>query len=146
VPWATEAEVAEITGVTVTAERLTQAQSVIELYVGRTEGSQVWPAAQSGWLKKAVAYQAAWMPAQPDLLTRAGVERVSQDGATVEFTGDGQHLAPLAKKALRRLGWRGTRSIYTPPVRGGQYAGNYYPAAEGVGGVRDFADDPWRPL
>lgn len=150
--WATDTDVSEITGVTVDAVTLAQAQAIVELYVGRTEGAQVWPVATATWLKRAVAYQAAWMPSQPDIFSRSSTKgSMSQDGATVEFTADGRWLAPLAKRALRRLGWKGTRSIYVPSeFDGHRLAGSV--AALGVVAVYDaddntaWPDDEWRPM
>lgn len=144
--WATEAEVEEITGVVVTAAQLGQAQSMIELRVGRTEADPLKTRALH-WLKLAVAYQAAWLPSQADVMGRSDVSKVIQDGAHVDFRPDGVTLAPLARRALRRLGWKGTRSVRVQPA----YDADRYPylyAAEGVGGVHDFADDlePWRSL
>lgn len=147
-PWATKQDVADVTGVTVTDEQLNRAQSVIELFVGRTESetsTSRMTAATLGWLKKAVAYQAAWMSGRPDLFEQVAVKRTSADGQSVEFTGDGQVLAPFAKRALKRLGWKGTRSIYAPSTITPGRASSY-PAAEGVVGVHDFPDDPWHPL
>lgn len=148
VPWATASDVEEITGITVTDAQLSQAQAQIELRVGRT-ASQTSTLRTSAlvWLRLAVAYQAAWMTAQPDLYTRSEVDSVSQDGASVRWKPDGQMLAPLARRALKRLGWKGTRSSHVDSVFD-RPLGITYPAAEGVGGVHDFADDlePWRSL
>lgn len=146
-PWATPAEVVEITGITVDDEQLGRAQTTIELFVGRIE-SELSTANMSAmslaWLKRAVAYQAAWMADQPDLFTHKAVNRVSQDGASVDLKPDAQMLAPFAKRALKKLGWKGTRSIYTPTSVG--VTSSYYPGSEDVAGVHDFPDDPWRPL
>jgi hypothetical protein len=149
VPWASESDVSEITGIAVSTETLARAQSVIEVIVGRTQSdlsTANMRAADLGWLKKAVAYQAAWMSDQADLFTRSSVEALGgSSGDSVKFSPDGQTLAPFARKALRRLGWKGTRSIYTPstlwpdgPLR--------YPASEGVVAVHDYASEPWKPL
>lgn len=147
-PWATTDDVSTVTGTTVTDEQLAQAQSVVELFVGRTESEAStlrMTTAALGWLRKAVAYQAAWMKGRPDLFEQVAVKRTSQEGQSVEFTADGQILAPFAKRALKRLGWKGTRSIYAPstlyPARV-----RSYPASEGIVGVHDFPDDPWRAL
>jgi hypothetical protein len=54
-------------------------------------------------------------------------------------------LAPLAKAALRRVSWRGSRSIYTPSVfRAGARVA--YPIAEGVVAVHDYPGEEWRQL
>ena len=147
-PWATTDDVSLITGATVTDGDLARAQSVIEVFVGRTESetsTSRMTTAALGWLRKAVAYQAAWMKARPDLFEQVSVKRTSADGQTIEFTGDGQLLAPFAKRALKRLGWKGTRSIYAPSTLASARV-RLYPASEGVVGVHDFPDDPWHPL
>lgn len=147
--WASPADVEEITGIVPTDAVLAQAQTLIELRVGRTAAvTSSLRTSAVRWLRLAVAYQAAWMSGQPDLFTRTEVKRISQDGATVEFTPDGQTLAPLARRALKRLGWKGTRSVSVDSVFD-RPLGITYPAAEGVGGVHDFADDgtePWRSM
>jgi hypothetical protein len=148
VPWASESDVSDITGIEVSAETVARAQSTIETIVGRMESELSTVNMRSSdlsWLKKAVAYQAAWMSDQPDLFTRSGVEQLSQDGASVRPTPDGQTLAPFARKALRRLGWKGTRSIYTPSTLWPD-GPKRYPASEGVVAVHDYGSEPWRPL
>lgn len=148
-PWASVPEVEEITGTTVTDAQLARAQTMIELRVGRTAAvTSSLRTSALRWLKLAVAYQAAWMSAQPDLFTRTEVEQVGQDGVNVRFRDrDAQLLAPLARRALKRLGWKGTRSVHVDSVFD-RPLGITYPAAEGVGGVHDFADDlePWRSM
>lgn len=151
-PWATATEVAEITGVTVTDAQLKAAQSVIELRIGRTETSpgglpSSWIHPRDlRWLKRAVAYQAAWMPAQPDYLTRSQTDgTVIQDGAHVNVTKAGQYLAPLAIVALKKLSWRGTRSIHTESTLSGT-RGPYHLGVDGVVSVFDYQNEPWQPL
>lgn len=147
-PWASESDVSDITGIEVDSGTLARAQATIEVIVGRVE-SELSTAnmrtSDQAWLKKAVAYQAAWMSDQPDLFTRSETKRVSQDGASVEWSPNGQTLAPFAKKALRRLGWKGTRSIYTPSTLWPD-GPKRYPASEGVVAVHDYAGEPWKPL
>src|SRR5690606_10421827 len=86
---------------------LAQAQGVIELYAGISEGNSAeLSAANARMLKAAVAYQAAWMAGQIDVTTRTDVAQLQQDGAT--FTPPRQdplRLAALARRAARRLSW-----------------------------------------
>src|SRR5690349_17693506 len=114
-PWASVLDVTVITGVTVTDQQLATAQGVIELLVGRTaEATALIRTKDLVWLKRAVAYQAAWLPGKADLLTQTDVNSFSQDGATADLKGDAQLLAPLARRAIKKLSWRGNRSVHTP--------------------------------
>lgn len=140
-PWASTADVGEITGVTVTDDRLSLAAGVIEMVVGRTQDATWIPARDLRWLKRAVAYQAAWMESQPDYLTRSDVVQSAQDGASATYKG-AQDLAPLAKRALKRLTWRGNRSVHTESTlteRGGPYR----LGVDGVVSVFDYQWDHW---
>lgn len=152
--WASVADVSVYTGATVTDAQLAQAQLQIELRVGRTPASNAYLSASTlRWLKAAVAYQAAWMVAQPDLFTRSEVKDfgAGSTGDSVAFKPDSQMLAPLARRALRRLRWKGTRSTYVPSTTG-TIAGAPYPASLGVSSIYDDEDNPaypadnWRPM
>lgn len=143
--WATIAEVSEITGITVDDGQLARAQGVIELAVGRTADATHIGARDLRWLKRAVAYQAAWMKDQADYFTRLDVDRSSQDGASQDYRGR-QDLAPLAKTALRKVTWRRSRSVSTESTVGGPYRGHYYLGVEGVFAVHDYPADAWRRL
>jgi hypothetical protein len=142
-PWASVSDVTEITGATVDAETLAQAQGVIELLVGRTADATWIPARDLRWLRRAVAYQAAWMPSQPDLFTRTEVASSSQDGASQVYRPDSHLLAPLARRALKKLTWRGNRSVHTESTMGTLRKSQYHPAAAGVGAVFDNAGERW---
>lgn len=120
--WASVSRVQSITGSTVTEDVLAGAQGVIELYSGRTyAGSSVNGSIRAkdlGWLEKAVAYQAAWMPTQPGYYGKHSVKEVSQDGAQIVYAGSTQAnnsalimLAPLAMRALKNVSWMRSRSI-----------------------------------
>lgn len=146
VAWATAADVASITGMTVTDAQVGQAQGVIELYVGRTVESTQWLKASTlRWLMKAVAYQAAWISAQPDLFTRTSVDTFGSRTDMVNFKPDSQTLAPLAKRALKRLRWKGTHSMYTPSTMDNRRAlhGSWN---EGVASVHDYPGEQWDSL
>lgn len=143
-PWATPTEVAEITGQAVTDEQVASAQGVVELFVGRTaEETALIPVRDQGWLRRAVAYQAAWALGQPDLLTRTELDQLHQDGVTASFRPDSHLLAPLARRALKRLRWRGNRSVYTESTLGAGSGGQFDYAAEGVVAVHDYPWDRW---
>ena len=134
--WASIADVEETTGKTVSEAQLLQAAATIELHTGRPYNEDV--AAKTSvrdthWLKRAEAYQAAWMLAQPDAFARSNVTQVAQEGGgTTGLTHDALTLAPFAKKAINRLSWRRSRSVQAQP---------FVPD----GGVDDD-DADWQPL
>jgi hypothetical protein len=119
--WATPREVLTLTGVAVDHALVMQAQGVIELYAGTsyaatqpTNGGTGLGSRDKRLLRQAVAYQASFMAQQEALFSRAGMASVSQDGLAVSTGGDTDAwvLAPLAKAALKQVGWRGLdRSI-----------------------------------
>lgn len=109
--WATTAEVLDITGETVTDSKVTQAQYVIELFSGVTE-DYVIPGRDARHLKMAVAYQAAWAAHQVDVTTRTDVSQFTQDETSATYANkEAPVLAPLARHALKRLSWKGSRSV-----------------------------------
>jgi hypothetical protein len=95
------------------AGTLALAQSIIETTVNRTEDANGSMRTRDlKTLARAVAFQAIWLPSQPDLLSRVGAQGVSQDGLTAQFrSAADQLLAPLAQRALKNLSWMGTRSV-----------------------------------
>lgn len=144
--WATAAEVAEITGVTVEDSVVAQAAGVIELHTGRLQTDTGLRARDLTWLRRAVAYQAAWMNAQPDALTRSEVKSWSQDGASASQDGEDVVLAPLAKRALRRLSTRGTRSVFTQSTLATTKDPNFHQGVDGVVMIHDYPWESWRKL
>lgn len=109
-PWADATYTENTTGVVVTEAQLAQAQGMIELFSGVTEDY-----ALSGrdvrHLRMAVAYQAAWLKGQIDVTTRTDVSSVTQDEMSFQYANqEAPVLAPLARVALKRLSWKGTRS------------------------------------
>lgn len=109
--WADIAAVKTVTGRDVDEVDLALAQASIELHVGRFADDPV-GARDARWLRQAVAFQAAWLPDQPDYLERRDTTSEGADGQTVAHrNADSVTLAPLARKALRRLSFRGNRSV-----------------------------------
>jgi hypothetical protein len=151
-PWATADDVLNITGKTVDQGVVGQAIGVIEMKAGRTvETALRLTSASKEWLRRAVAYQAAWMadPSNADLLARLDVTGISQDGVSATGSGaDWQFVAPLARMALKRVRWRGTRSIDLVPAIGDRVVGPFGTRryAAGVGPVFDYEGDVWRGL
>lgn len=147
VTWATISDVQTITGTTVDATRLGEAQGIIELYVGRTIESTRWLQASSlRWLQKAVAYQAAWMEAQPDLFVRTSVDTFGSRTDLVKFKADSQLLAPLARRALKRLRWKGTHSTYTPSTLDNRRPGYPGGGRDGILAVHDYPGENWSSM
>lgn len=66
------------------------------------------------WLKLACAYQAAWIPTQPDLYTRSDVIAVGRGKANILFTPTAITLAPKARITLDRVSWLKSRSLHVP--------------------------------
>ena len=121
-PWATLGDVADITGKTVTTSERGIAVRSLETMLGLIEAVERpdIPDRDRYWLRLATAYQAAFVHDNPDLFSRADVTSASQDGESASFRNPDAHvLAPLARKAIRRLSWRGlTRSKDRAAQRG----------------------------
>ena len=147
--WSSVTQVFDLTGVSVTEAELARAEAVIGISCGRDPDTT--PLASlsvrdRSWLGKAVAYQAAWMQAQPDMFTRSAVTSYGDNGQSLTFAPSGQTLAPLARRALARLSWKGTTSV-------GVLGQSDLAAVAGPlgGAVRDYDDggpaaEDWRPL
>lgn len=112
-PIATPEEVLKLTGATVDAEAIEAATTIIELYVGRDP--EVWPKLRERdqrHLKLAVIYQAGWLAHHPEAYSMMDVESFSQlDQSASPRDSAALTLAPLAKRALKRLSWKGIRSV-----------------------------------
>lgn len=120
--WATIANVADVTGETVTDAEITRATYALETVIGLIESVTRADLTDrdAHFLMLAVAYQTAWMRENPDVFTREDAAAVTQDGASASYRNPDAHtIAPLARKAIRRLSWRGLRAVIpggpTPP-------------------------------
>lgn len=146
--WATPSEASAITGQTITQAQLDVAYHVIELFAGVVVNAR--PRLTNRdlrQLKKAEAYQAAWMAAQIDLTGRSDATLVSQDGLQYSKGDQDMHiLGPLAKAALVRLSWMRTRTI-DPLTPDQALALRNKVTAEtmGTSGGDDLEDDPFHP-
>lgn len=115
-PWATTAQILNATGKVVTEPTRNLAAQSIELHTGLIEEVERTDISDRDryWLRLAVSYQAAWLLTQPDYLDRLAVVSVAQDGQSAAAGNpDWLTLAPLARKALKRLRWRGVRTVST---------------------------------
>lgn len=109
-PWATIADVDDVAGVTVTDRELRTARGIVETLVGVFESVDRPDVSDRDreWLRRAVCYEAAFVHDNPDLFSRIDVTSASQDGESVAFRNVDAHLlAPLARKCIRKLSWRG---------------------------------------
>lgn len=112
--WCTVADVKAVTGVTVDADTRTRAAILLGTLIGLIEGVKRDDISDRDkhYLKLTTAFQAAWMQDHPDLYSREDVTSASQDGESATYRNADAHLlAPLARKSIRRLSWRGLRSI-----------------------------------
>lgn len=117
--WATAEQVEAITGRSVSAPDLAQADSVITIYCNRTpDASGCMGLRDLYWLRMATAWQAAWQSQQAGYDSRSNAQAVTQDGMSIQReTEHSVTLAPLAARALKNLSWVGSRTIRTPNVR-----------------------------
>ena len=67
-------------------------------------------------LKMATAYQAAWITDHPDLFTHVDITSINQDGIFfVNSNENSSLLAPMARRALKRLSWMRNKNIRVRP-------------------------------
>lgn len=116
--WASVADVKNLTGVDLVAGVVNHAEQTIEISTGAIAAWTIGRLSRRDlyWLKLAVAHQAVWEKDQPDLLTRTDVKSFSQDGVSADLKPDALVLAPLARRALNRCSWRGTRTVGGRPA------------------------------
>lgn len=143
--WATPADVIAYTGVTVDAAALTRAEHVVALLAGVSPEAVLKPR-DLRYLKQATAYQVAFMAAQVDTFSRTDVRSASQDGASYVLGGeDALVLAPLAKRCLDRLSWRGAGTVRLPAPGTGAPVYDSLAAVQAAW-LRDETPGAWRPL
>jgi hypothetical protein len=111
--WATTEDVKNVTGIEVTSTELVQAGFCIDLFAVRLyEDKDRIGTRDQYWLMQAVAYQAAWLQANPDVFQRLLLESDGSGASTTKFGADGLVLAPFAAKALGRVSWLRSRSLH----------------------------------
>lgn len=141
--WATAADVDTLTGITVTDAEVLQAQAIVEIFANTTtESSDAGLIATRNLrlLKRATAYQAAFMTEHPDLFTHVDVTSFSQDGQSAsQAHANAALLAPLAKRCIDRLSW------HLEPLRAYKRASVYTDTGTRHSAVRDD-NMPWVPL
>lgn len=106
-----ESDAKTLTGKDLTAEDLAKALAIIEVYIGVYE--EQYPnlyGQDARAIKRGIAWQAAWMVERPDMFDRDDLLSFNQDGQGATGSKTWNLLAPLARMALARLSWRGSKS------------------------------------
>lgn len=136
--WANVADVTSITGAVVNQTTVDQAEGIIETFTGAIASLAVDKLNPRDlvFLKKAVAYQAAFMADHPDFFLRMDVSSMAQDGQSATIKPDGLIIAPMSRRACKRLSWRGSRTL--SPYRG---AGTLRPDPQGNDEILN-----WKPI
>jgi hypothetical protein len=156
--WGKIADTELRTGLTgVTDTELGRASLVIELVTGAVYAFVAVPAngntislldkRDTYWMDAAAAYLVPFMRDHPDFFTRMQAKGFSQDGQSVQLDGDSLILPPLVRRALKRLSWRGTRTLLPSRLRrdtiAGQTGGGGYPLLPPGAGVSDYPAEIW---
>jgi hypothetical protein len=117
--FATTTQVFNLTSANVNESLISRAQSIIEVYVGRLE-EYVTNDDDLEYLKRAVAYQAAYMLNNEDIVfEQIAASTISQNDSVVTFKSGDQNspwIAPLAIMACKRLSFLKTRFIRTGKI------------------------------
>jgi hypothetical protein len=121
--WASPSETLAYTRISVSQDNLDAAQAMIELFADvvynqtvDASGGALIGAKNLRLLKMATAYQAAWMTEHPDLFTHTDIQSINQDGIFYVHQHENSYLiAPMARRALRRLSWMRQRNIRIRP-------------------------------
>jgi hypothetical protein len=121
--WASIAETLTYTSISVSQDNIDAAQAMIELFsdviYDQTidgDGTALIGAKNLRLLKMAVAYQAAWMTEHPDLFTHTDIQSINQDGIFYVHAHENSYLiAPMARRALKRLSWMRNKNIRIRP-------------------------------
>ena len=104
----TPAEIADATGQSFTEGDVQTAQDVVELFCGRDLSDTLttgdFTPADLRRCRLAVQWQAVYLAANPDVVTRELVKRAAANGASIERDGDGI-LSPLAKRCIQTCSW-----------------------------------------
>lgn len=115
--WATPAQVQDITGASVDDDAVVKAEAVIDALTGaRGLDDTKLSRRNRRMLMLAACYQTAWMVEQYGIHTRHDVTAISQEGTSSQARDELTFvLAPLAKAALKRTTWGGSRTLRVGP-------------------------------
>jgi hypothetical protein len=135
--WAQVQDVLDLTTEVVDDTVIAVAQGHIEMAQGRLYGDLM-GARDTEWLRRAVAYQAAWLPSQPDWAARLEILTDGGGSSATQYAPLALRLAGNARWALGRVSWVRSRGLRVP-----------------LPGENDTVDDPeddepgwspWRPV
>lgn len=113
--FATVSDVQVITGVSVDNATVLRAQGIIETAAGRPE-ELITNLTDLLWLKKATAYQCAYMEEDPtSVFEQANMESATQGENKFVFGDKRVWLSPVAEAALSNLSWKRSRGVQTAP-------------------------------
>lgn len=108
--WATLDDVVTVTGQEASEASLLLAHTIVDMIGGVEEeagDNGLVSTTNLRHLQRAVAFQAVWLDAHPDVLQTMDVEGISQDGLNAQYAHRYAHLvAPLAMLAMNRLSWK----------------------------------------
>jgi hypothetical protein len=119
--WCTPRDVLTLTGKVVDTDDIERAAGIIDSYTGAADLTVSKLSTRNRRaLRNATAYQAAWMAGQFDTFDRHDVTSLStEQGSFTPRDVTSMTLAPLAKTALRRTSWSGSRTERVRPRNSG---------------------------
>lgn len=147
--WCTLDEASELTNTPISQGSLNLANSIIEVWAGVTpvDHDKIFARRKRDilLLKKAEAFQAAWLEGKPAVLQRSDTDQVIQDGLQYSKGDRDMHvLAPLAKASLVQLSWRRDRTVSPlTPDQAAVLRKKIYPDVSRE--FFDFDEDDWGP-
>jgi len=133
---ATVDDVEDIAGVELTESQVRRAHYNVEPHVGRLivdEGEGVFSASDLAWLKRVVAYQAAYLAEHESIERSADVSQYSEQGTSATLNPNGAVFCAQARVAAGNLSWVKSRSVQAQVAEGAPYS------------TATVSDDPYAP-
>ena len=145
----TTPEVLSVTRTEVTDDDIIQAQFIVDIIgdvdLDSTQAVDKLGTRDHALLKRAIAYQAAWLQGQIAFNERTDVTRIagSSSNGGIDVRDElSLLLAPLARQCLSRVSWK-NRKTTPDPTRAARRQEVYFPPS-GVTISRDPADNPYQ--
>lgn len=114
--YCTVADVKRLTGYDVTADVISKAQAIVEIYTGKIE-VDVNGMRDKALLGRATAFQSAYMRDNGDMIyEQVAASSIGQNDSLTTFKGGdftAPWIAPLTVLACRSLSWNKSRSVHT---------------------------------